>query len=774
VDDPALETHDVPAAHAPGRNPLDVCWQRRSLLLLGAVVGLVVGALLYARKPPVYQTVAQVLVVKKRSDALPVAGGDPRLSFYEDYVSTHLVLIRSPLVVQRAVQKRDLGSLRSFAGHGDPVGAVRAGLAATRDLPKDKDAGAMPNNIINLSFRCGDAEDTATILATVIESYREFLDETYRNVSDNTLELIIKARDLLKQDLADKEKKYREFREKSPLLWKGSDGANIHLTRIKEFQAKQTAMLARIEDVRERLKAIDKARKEGGPRSVLLALATRPLDKAPAPSLERNLEEQLFPLLLKERALLHDYGKDHPEVMRVREQITMTKEFFSRLEGVARKEAGAAAEARPDLLETHLLALKQELALVETSREAMGRLLAEEEKQARALERYEIQDEEFRADITRTTKVLDQTLKRLEEISLVRDFGGYEAKVIAAPGVGEKTSPIAWQMLAGGLMLGLMAGVGLAFLAEVRDKSFRTPEEIRRRLRLPVVGHIPFVSIAKGKGPLDPSLLSFHCPGSPEAEAYRGVRTAVYFSTRGERHKVLQVTSPNMGDGKTTMIANLAVSIAQSGRKVVLVDADLRRPRVHRLFGLPARSGLALVVAGSADLAEAVQDSGVPGLSVLACGPRPSNPAELLTTPRFEEVLEHLREDHDFVLVDTPPLLAVTDPCVVAPRVDGVLLVLRASKNGRPPAERACSLLAGLGANVLGVVVNGVGKQGAMNGYGYEHYHYGSEYGSEYTPGEGDGEAAEAAADHADPSAPAHPDIHTNGEAHRLTAGPSR
>ncbi|MGL4551961.1 MAG: CpsD/CapB family tyrosine-protein kinase, partial [Gemmataceae bacterium] len=280
------------------------------------------------------------------------------------------------------------------------------------------------------------------------------------------------------------------------------------------------------------------------------------------------------------------------------------------------------------------------------------------------------------------------------------------------------------------------------------DTSFRTPEEIRQRLRLPIVGHIPYLALSTepvaytaedGRTvELDGALIEFHRPASVEAEAYRSVRTALYFTTQGERHKVIQVTSPSMGDGKSTLISNLAIAIAQSGRKVVLVDADLRRPRMHRVFGLTARQGLAQVIGGTAELAATVQKTVIPGLSVLPCGARPTDPSELLTLPRFADVLEELREEYDYVLVDTPPLLAVSDPCAVAPRVDGVLLTIRVSKNGRPAAERARDLLTALRINILGVVINGVGKQAAMAGYGYEHYHYADEYAPGYTSAEPD------------------------------------
>jgi succinoglycan biosynthesis transport protein ExoP len=161
-----------------------------------------------------------------------------------------------------------------------------------------------------------------------------------------------------------------------------------------------------------------------------------------------------------------------------------------------------------------------------------------------------------------------------------------------------------------------------------------------------------------------------------------------------------------VGDGKTMLTANLAISIAQSGRKTLLIDADLRRPRIHQLFAHSARTGLATVIQGEASLDNAIQPSEIPGLSILPSGPLPPNPADLLTSPRFQQLLASAREKYDYVLVDTPALLAVTDPRVIAPLVDGVLLTFRMTKKSRPDVERSKEVLEDLQANVLGAVVN--------------------------------------------------------------------
>ncbi|HEX5272654.1 MAG TPA: Wzz/FepE/Etk N-terminal domain-containing protein, partial [Gemmataceae bacterium] len=221
-----------PAEARPGlppRNVVQMIWRRKRYLLLGLVAGLAGGAAFQSQRPAVYQTAAQVLVVKKRADALPIPGSDVQNSFYDDYIATHLVLIKSPLIVGRAVQKHHLATLPSFAGQGDPTPSIIGSLTAARD---GKDWST--TNVVNLSYRGSASDDCPVVLNAVIDSYRDFLEETYRNVSDNTLELITKARDLLDQDLKEKRKKYREFRENSPLAGESSpkDGQGTPQTRL--------------------------------------------------------------------------------------------------------------------------------------------------------------------------------------------------------------------------------------------------------------------------------------------------------------------------------------------------------------------------------------------------------------------------------------------------------------------------------------------------------------------------------------------------------------
>ncbi|MCL4190402.1 MAG: CpsD/CapB family tyrosine-protein kinase, partial [Thermoguttaceae bacterium] len=240
-----------------------------------------------------------------------------------------------------------------------------------------------------------------------------------------------------------------------------------------------------------------------------------------------------------------------------------------------------------------------------------------------------------------------------------------------------------------------------------------------------------------------PVLTTFLQPESPTAEAYRGLRTSLLYSARRSDYRTVQVTSAHPGEGKTTLAANLAISVAQSGKRVLLVDADFRRPKVSKIFGLDDSAGLATVLSGQSELCDSVRETPIVGLWALPCGPLPANPAELLSSAEFAELLDVLREQYDFVIIDTPPLLPVSDPAIVASHADTVILVMRLTKGARDAAIQATEILAGLDAEMLGVVVNGVGSGKPYGGqrtyfrHGQYRYGAGSRYGYGYSQSHG-------------------------------------
>ena len=203
-------------------------------------------------------------------------------------------------------------------------------------------------------------------------------------------------------------------------------------------------------------------------------------------------------------------------------------------------------------------------------------------------------------------------------------------------------------------------------------------------------------------------LVTFASPRSPAAEAYRQLRTNIQFSSLDRPLKTLLVTSTNPEEGKSTTLANLAITIAQTGSKVLIVDCDLRRPSIHSIFGIKNNVGLTSAMVDTSLANLPAQDVGIPNLSVLTSGPLPPNPSELLGSQRMQELMAKLRESADYVLFDSPPVLAVTDAAVLASKLDGVLLVINAGHTKREMAKKAKAALDKVNANIVGVVLNNV------------------------------------------------------------------
>jgi polysaccharide biosynthesis transport protein len=273
------------------------------------------------------------------------------------------------------------------------------------------------------------------------------------------------------------------------------------------------------------------------------------------------------------------------------------------------------------------------------------------------------------------------------------------------------------------LVLGAMLGVGLAFLLEYLDDTIKTKEDLERATGLPVIGLIPVMAGAKRD---EPAVGSLDDPSSSAAEAYRTLRTSIQFMSFDKPVQVVQVTSASASEGKTTTIANLGVALARAGRQVTVMCCDLRRPRLHKFFGLENDVGFTSVLLRETKLASALQTvDEVPRLTVLASGPVPPNPSELLASKAATEMIAPLTKEERVVLVDSPPVLPVTDAMVISRWADVTLLVCSAGHTRRGEVQRAVELLQRVGAPIVGTVLNGVkNKAGYGYDYRYQYQHY--------------------------------------------------
>lgn len=347
------------------------------------------------------------------------------------------------------------------------------------------------------------------------------------------------------------------------------------------------------------------------------------------------------------------------------------------------------------------------------------------------------------ADLTRTTEELAKTTDDAQKTRLEASLAQYrttysnllanaqQAKlaeaqatnnlVVAEPAA-VPVSPVRPRTLTNTLlaaMIGAMLAVGAAFLIEYLDDTIKTSDDINRVTGLSTLGAIARLKEAGGTR----QLVAWLKTKAPESEAYRTLRTNIQFSSVDKPIKTLLVTSSSPGEGKSTTAANLAVVLAQTGQHVIVVDTDLRRPVLHKVFDVPNNTGLttALLVSDPAQISAHLQETEIDNLTLLTSGPIPPNPSELLGSHRMTSLVQALSELADIVIFDSPPVLAVTDAAVLARQVDGVLLVADAGHTKEHALAAAASELEKTGGNLLGVALN---RLDARRGYNYYYYYY--------------------------------------------------
>jgi len=307
--------------------------------------------------------------------------------------------------------------------------------------------------------------------------------------------------------------------------------------------------------------------------------------------------------------------------------------------------------------------------------------------------------------------------------------------------------PARFRMITVGMLLSLVAGIGLAYFLDYLDNTIKTVEDVGRFVRLPALGVIPRIgssatarlkkvssprqlaaangSNGNGKnGHNGHNRLAALDSRSSVAEAYRVVRTSMLLSAAGAPPKTILVTSGQASEGKTTTVVNTAISLAQLGASVLIIDCDLRRPSTHKLFAVDQTLGLSTYLSREVDIDRLIQKLPVPNLSLLPCGPIPPNPAELISSPKMHNLIRQMAERYDHILIDSPPLVNVTDSVILSSMVDGVILVVQGGKSTRAITQRARHELQTVGAKIFGVVLNNVD----MRREGYDYYYYNRYY----------------------------------------------
>ena len=702
------------------------------VIVVGLISGLVLGHAAFVTLGPEYDAVAQILVTRKAQ--VPVRESLSQALLTEGR-GEHVAVIDSPLIVGKAMELGNLDELPTLSRSDDPIEDILEGLSVKRTAGQDSST----LNVFEIKYHNKQTEDAKAVVNAIISAYQHYLQEMKEESTSELTHQITKMDGELAKRIEKKQGELLDFRKDAPLWWRSAPGeqrqpgdvTNVHQERVVDIERDRRLNLLRKAEINGKIRALQNAiDQSSSPEELegvvrLLIATSQAASGAQAatggaiPLLGPNPVElasnQLLPLLIEEQKLLRDYSDDHPEVINVRRSISKLKEFYeARGLSLTQLFGRDGRGQKLDAVSGYMKFLKQQLDEIDHKDAELTKVYESESQAVKDVVKFMVEDQARSEELDRLKTQWNAIVNNFGHLDLTRDSQDYSMKILAP--VRAEWSLKRYLKITGAvtaLALGLC--LGIVFLREWRDTTVKTVSEVRKLIAgAQVLGSVPQFNVHRGDYdpdvPLEPSLCYFHRPGSAEAEAYRAIRTALIVGL-DPKQKVIQVSSPEPGDGKSTFLSNMAIALAQSGKRVMLLDADLRRPTIHRLFHARSEIGTADVLKGEIQLVNAVQASCVKNLWLLTAGHTPPNPAETLSSTRFDALLAEARREFDFVLVDSPPLLAVSDPCIVASRTDGLVLVVRTNKNSREALRQTNLLIRQHGIPLFGVVANAVEHQ---------------------------------------------------------------
>jgi polysaccharide biosynthesis transport protein len=548
------------------------------------------------------------------------------------------------------------------------------------------------SRLVDVRFRFPDPAIAARVANTLARSYidqdLDFKLQTAKSASSWLDRQLIEQRRRVEQ-AEDILQRYREKHDAVSLEDQQHDKQNIVVQKLGDLNAAVT---------RAKTLRIEKETLYKQLESIQHSEAT--LDTFPAVLSNlfiQQLKSELTALQGQRAQLAERLGDRHPEMVKVQSSIRSAET----------KLQNEIAKVVQSVRNEYLAAQAQERSLVAE--------LDSQKTEALALDRKAIDYRALQRDATTNRQVFESLLQRAKEMGISEELRTSNIRIIdqaeipRIPVSPQKLMNLALAMLGGGAL-----ALGLAFGLEYVDPRIKSPEELEKYLGLPFLGLVPEIDqtlITSESMALHPG--SKALPGAPSfpasvTEAFWSVRASIILSGCGEAPPIVMVASASTSEGKTLIACNLGVSIAQVAHRVVIVDTDMRRPAVHTHFRVPLAPGLAEVLAGTATITEAMRDTGVPGLSVLPAGNRPSNPGGLLSSPYVKVCLENLSKRFDCVVLDCPPVLPVADSTLFAQEASGVVFVVNAQTTDRSAAETAVDRLAAAGAKFFGAVLNRV------------------------------------------------------------------
>jgi len=687
---------------------------------------------------PIYQATARIVIEKENPNLVSIQEVMAVDSTGTDYYQTQYKIIESRAVAREVIRRLDLNNSTEFFPEPkdnfisnikgwirDMMSNAREWIKSLLKTEEDKDgvnaqaeddaladSGLVSDFIDRIEvspIRNSRLVDISAEAKDPIMAAR-MANELVMSYIDKNLEIkLLAAKDAVKWlgERINEERKKVEVAEKALLRYKeenqiitgfSNDAENITAQKLAELNAQV------IEVESQRVEAETRYH-----QAVTLKNAPDMLDSIPevlSNDLVKEIKKMEVALYNRMSEFSKKYGRNHPKMLAIESELADLK----------KRKAVEAKRVVNSLKNKYKLALARE--------ESLKNALVKQKVESLNLNKKAVQFGVLQRETESSKYMYELLIKRFKETSLTEEMKTGNIRVIDKAEVPRfPVKPKKKRNLLLAVIVGLTLGVGLAFFLEYLDNTIKLPEEIKEHLKIPYLGPVPAISPDRDPRTFHLDLVTAHSPKSTASESYRGIRTGILFSSADTTPQVIMVTSAGPKEGKTISSANLSVAMANAESKVLLVDCDMRRPKIHKLFDVDRKIGLSSILVGTESPGHAIVASQVENLDILPMGPIPPNPSEIIGSKKMGLLLNALRKKYSRVIIDSPPISAVTDAVALSQMVDTTLLVIRAGETPRQVIQNSLEQLRAVNANVLGAVLNAV-SVGRDSYYYYQYYYY--------------------------------------------------
>jgi len=639
-----------------------------------------------------------------------------------EYYETQYKILQSMRLALSVVQQLNLNKDASFLRNLPPRLPAPPVTASPEDAAEVlrsrlSVAAIKDSRLAMVRYTDADPERARRILNAILDRYlAQNVDDALASAG-TAVDWLRGQLDTLKAELERSEMALHEYKlNKNILSVAFDDQSNMLRDEMKQVSEVLTSVRTRREEATARRDELSQISADNPSELPATELLRSPLLQV----LRQQYEEALRD---RDGLIAGGKGKEHPEVAVIQSRIDTSRGAL--LSEITNIQHGAAAD----------------LATVSRQEVGLSKLLGQSKTQALDLNLLEIEYNRLYRSKTQTEKLYSLVLERTKESELTQMMRVNNIHLLDTPRL--PSSPIRPRVpvnIALGALCGLGLGIAAALGRGLLDRTVKTPDDLERGLGLPFLGLVPKIGPDGSRGAYygrkrrrqrqqkdlqNRELIVHEQPTSGIAEASRAIRTNLLFMSPDNPHRVLLLTSAGPAEGKTTVACCIAIAMAQAGQRVILVDCDLRRPRIHRIFGKTSATGVTTELLNDSatitndELAEQLKTE-IPNLSVLPAGPIPPNPAELLHSVRFKDFLARLSERYDRVIIDSPPIVAVTDAAILSTLVDSTVLVIKAFSTTKEVCRQGMRLLADVGAKTAGTILNFVD----LDKHEYKYYHY--------------------------------------------------